>query len=686
MFLEEKRPFFLEGVSIFNTPVPLLYTRSIVDPIAGLKLSGREGPWSFGLFSAWDQLPLGSRVVEPTRASGFEDLTGKDAVNTVGRLSLDLGGGSRIGLFTADKTVRDRDDRRASPRATTWWRRTPSSPLQASTTSSRRWPARTSTSAGSGDGTFSGLFYDLTARRRDRNLFLELSSEYYSEGFRAETSPITRVNIIPSSATATYRIYTGLPALPYVEPGVQLATVHEPSTLDLLDTSVKPSIAARLGENTDLSLSYSRGDGDLHPPLRQASISGTSESRATRGTSSRWRQRSGPEIRSITTRRTRSSAGPWRDRSAARSSRRATPSSSSITPGASSRAPMVCAQANVNLYYAKLGISFSTRLSLRVIAQLDTYENALRNSAVLAYQIYPGTELFVGYQESDDVAGRHPSARPASVPEVVVSVASMNRIYVSRAASCVLLAIEPRMRSATPAARRLASAPVAATSAVPRGVAVGRLRRAGRTDRRRERRGAGRRFRPGPSAPSRTAALMEALAIAVRRRGAFPLLTLTSERLERRMYEKVPEKYDDSAAGARAEAGGDALGHHRAGPRVRGGLSRRAARAHRQGVCQPARAARRVIASVASARSSVGNELYPSRARAERYGMPYEALARNYWRGLAIDAAVMRARADWMRDTLASARMIEVTNPNGTRITMSIAGQEAAGQRRPALR
>ncbi len=73
---------------------------------------------------------------------------------------------------------------------------------------------------------------------------------------------------------------------------------------------------------------------------------------------------------------------------------------------------------------------------------------------------------------------------------------------------------------------------------------------------------------------------------------------------------------------------------------------------------------------------SVGNELYPSRARAERYGMSYEALARNYWRGLATDAAVMRARAAWMRDALARARVIEVTNPNGTRITMSIAGRK----------
>ena len=63
-------------------------------------------------------------------------------------------------------------------------------------------------------------------------------------------------------------------------------------------------------------------------------------------------------------------------------------------------------QANVDLYYAKLSMSFTTRLSIRVISQLDTYEKALRNSALLAYQVYPGSEVFAGYQESDFVSGQ----------------------------------------------------------------------------------------------------------------------------------------------------------------------------------------------------------------------------------------------------------------------------------------
>ncbi len=403
VFLEEKRPFFLEGVSIFETPESMLYTRSIVDPIAGLKLSGREGAWSFGVFSAWDQLPLGSRVVEPTRLSGFEDLTGKDAVNTVGRVSLDLGGSSRIGLFAADKTLRDRTTGSFAARndvlaADAFLTFANIYNVVAQVAGSRV------DQAGSGDGAFSGLFYDLTARRRDSNLFLEVSSKYYSEGFRAETSPITRVNIIPSTATATYRLYTGSDAVPYVEPGVQVATVHQPSTLDLLDSSVRPSIAARVGENTDLSLSYSRGHETFiqrFDAIDQWNVEVTSYPWNFLSVAARFRtgdQINYDPVDAFLGRTVEGSFGgtikPTRN----------TELELDYTRSQLWR-PDGLREASVDLYYAKLGISFSTRLSLRVIAQLDTFEDALRNSAVLAYQIYPGTELFLGYQESDLVAG-----------------------------------------------------------------------------------------------------------------------------------------------------------------------------------------------------------------------------------------------------------------------------------------
>jgi hypothetical protein len=41
IFYPEKRPFFLEGIELFNTPNSLIYTRRVVEPLGGLKLTGK---------------------------------------------------------------------------------------------------------------------------------------------------------------------------------------------------------------------------------------------------------------------------------------------------------------------------------------------------------------------------------------------------------------------------------------------------------------------------------------------------------------------------------------------------------------------------------------------------------------------------------------------------------------------
>lgn len=48
LFYPEKRPFFLEGLELFDTPNQLIYTRRIVAPHGGLKLGGRVGAASVG--------------------------------------------------------------------------------------------------------------------------------------------------------------------------------------------------------------------------------------------------------------------------------------------------------------------------------------------------------------------------------------------------------------------------------------------------------------------------------------------------------------------------------------------------------------------------------------------------------------------------------------------------------------
>src|SRR5581483_10568419 len=48
----EKRPFFLEGVDLFSTPVKIVYTRSITAPAWGIRATGQAGSTAYTLRAA----------------------------------------------------------------------------------------------------------------------------------------------------------------------------------------------------------------------------------------------------------------------------------------------------------------------------------------------------------------------------------------------------------------------------------------------------------------------------------------------------------------------------------------------------------------------------------------------------------------------------------------------------------
>ncbi len=57
IFFEERRPFFLEGIEIFQTSLQPVHTRTIVDPDYAAKISGKRGRNTFGLMLAADRAP-----------------------------------------------------------------------------------------------------------------------------------------------------------------------------------------------------------------------------------------------------------------------------------------------------------------------------------------------------------------------------------------------------------------------------------------------------------------------------------------------------------------------------------------------------------------------------------------------------------------------------------------------------
>ncbi|HSQ24943.1 MAG TPA: DUF5916 domain-containing protein [Pyrinomonadaceae bacterium] len=89
IFFPEKRPFFLEGIDIFQTQIAAVHTRTIVDPDFAVKLTGKVDRNTFGLLVASDNAPGNYSAEE--RLTADPRLIDKNAMVGVLRLKRDIG-------------------------------------------------------------------------------------------------------------------------------------------------------------------------------------------------------------------------------------------------------------------------------------------------------------------------------------------------------------------------------------------------------------------------------------------------------------------------------------------------------------------------------------------------------------------------------------------------------------------
>jgi hypothetical protein len=98
VYFPEKRPFFLENAGYFETPINLVFTRRLIDPSFGLRMTGKIGKWGIGTLLADDRSP-GKSV------TAVDPLIDRRAYFGIVRVTHDIGKNSRVGVIYTDREL-----------------------------------------------------------------------------------------------------------------------------------------------------------------------------------------------------------------------------------------------------------------------------------------------------------------------------------------------------------------------------------------------------------------------------------------------------------------------------------------------------------------------------------------------------------------------------------------------------
>lgn len=182
LFFPEKRPFFLDGLELFQSPVQLVYTRRLVDPLGAVKLAGKVGATSVAVLSGLDG----------TEASA----TGSDhPVLTALRLRHDLGGRNSVGVVYTDRVDGSSFNRVGAVDGR----------LVLGGAYALTFQGGASATRGAGSTVWAPMWY-ASLVRSGRRFGLNLSSIAYGDDFRASSGFISRPGVVQNNVSPSYTI------------------------------------------------------------------------------------------------------------------------------------------------------------------------------------------------------------------------------------------------------------------------------------------------------------------------------------------------------------------------------------------------------------------------------------------------------------------------------------------------
>jgi hypothetical protein len=190
VYYPELRPFFLENASYFDTPITVLYTRTVNNPEFGFRATGKIQHTNIGFLTIDDRAP--GQFVAPT-----DPLHGKRAYTTVAHVSQDVGMLSNVGVSYAQRTLAGSSSRMGG--ADFNWRIDHHWTLQA---------AAMVSSTHNLDGTYqAGPADRLQLTRNGHSFFFSQQYRDFSQGFHADAGFISIPAVRQSNTQLNYQWY-----------------------------------------------------------------------------------------------------------------------------------------------------------------------------------------------------------------------------------------------------------------------------------------------------------------------------------------------------------------------------------------------------------------------------------------------------------------------------------------------
>lgn len=230
VFYAEKRPFFLEGSDLLDTPISAVHTRRITSPNGGVRVTGRAGSTSYTMLAAHDR--GGGQLILPGSMSSQYANDEEPATAAIARVRHDIGQ-SFLG-FTG--TMRDGSgghNRVFGPDLQ--WRPTRSDRVLAQLLLSD-----TDDRFGKGRSHAARLLWQRQTPRSEWNV----DYHDYGDGFRADLGFVPQVGFRELAAAAAYEAYPEKNFFTRVRTQLKVAR-SEDRRGNLLVQSVVPGLFAR---------------------------------------------------------------------------------------------------------------------------------------------------------------------------------------------------------------------------------------------------------------------------------------------------------------------------------------------------------------------------------------------------------------------------------------------------------